>query len=105
MTNTNALNRKIEESISVGKEFEPVSQLWGKFAAMMGAGPNGLPGIAEMQAQQQQQQSQQEHAASTTSNSGKQFDGTRSRSGTGNQPPVEVAPGGGTWAPADTLNR
>ena len=33
--NANVLNRKIEESISVGKEFHPISELWSKFERIM----------------------------------------------------------------------
>jgi hypothetical protein len=32
---TNTLNRKLEESIAVGQEFEPISSLWGRFVDMM----------------------------------------------------------------------
>lgn len=35
MSNSNALNRKLEESISVGKEFEPIAGLWGQFTNVM----------------------------------------------------------------------
>jgi hypothetical protein len=31
----NTLNRKLEESIAVGQEFEPISSLWGRFVEMM----------------------------------------------------------------------
>ncbi|KDN38697.1 hypothetical protein K437DRAFT_259304 [Tilletiaria anomala UBC 951] len=35
MSNSNTLNRKLEESISVGKEFEPIADLWGQFSNVM----------------------------------------------------------------------
>ena len=35
--NANALNRKLEESISVGHEFAPIAHLWGQFADLMSA--------------------------------------------------------------------
>lgn len=43
LTNSNALNRKIEESISVGKEFHPISELWSKFERIMTA--SGIPNL------------------------------------------------------------
>ncbi len=44
MSNSNALNRKLEESIYVGKEFEPIAGLWGQFANVMHAA--GIPDLA-----------------------------------------------------------
>ncbi|SNX86702.1 related to DAD1 - essential subunit of the Dam1 complex [Melanopsichium pennsylvanicum] len=41
--NSNVLNRKLEESISVGKEFHPISQLWSKFETIMFA--SGIPNL------------------------------------------------------------
>lgn len=41
--NSNVLNRKIEESISVGKEFHPISELWSKFERIMVA--SGIPDL------------------------------------------------------------
>ncbi|CBQ69885.1 conserved hypothetical protein [Sporisorium reilianum SRZ2] len=41
--NANAVNRKIEESISVGKEFHPISELWSKFERIMHA--SGIPNL------------------------------------------------------------
>ncbi|KAJ9475602.1 DASH complex subunit DAD1 [Pseudozyma hubeiensis] len=41
--NTNSLNRKIEESISVGKEFHPISELWSKFERIMTT--SGIPNL------------------------------------------------------------
>lgn len=41
--NSNAVNRKIEESISVGKEFHPISELWSKFERIMHA--SGIPNL------------------------------------------------------------
>lgn len=35
MTNTNVLNRKLEEVYGVGKEFTTVAALWGKFNALI----------------------------------------------------------------------
>lgn len=35
LSDSNSLNRKIEESISVGKEFEPIAALWGRFSEIM----------------------------------------------------------------------
>ena len=51
MGNANALNRKLEESISVGHEFAPIAHLWGQFADLMSAA-----GIDPNREQQQQQQ-------------------------------------------------
>lgn len=39
--NVNTLNRKLEESISVGQEFEPIANLWGPFLDMLTA--SGIP--------------------------------------------------------------
>ncbi|KAE8231133.1 hypothetical protein CF326_g3856 [Tilletia indica] len=58
LSNSNALNRKLEESIAVGREFEPIAQLWGRFSSVMqtagipeytgvGLGPSGAGGQAE----------------------------------------------------------
>jgi len=44
MSNSNALNRKLEESISVGKEFEPIAGLWGQFSNVMHRA--GIPDLA-----------------------------------------------------------
>jgi hypothetical protein len=33
--NANTINRKLEESIAVGQEFEPIANLWGRFVDMM----------------------------------------------------------------------
>lgn len=44
MANTNLLNRKIEESISVGNEFHPISELWSKFQRIMVA--SGIPNLS-----------------------------------------------------------
>ncbi|KAL9937102.1 hypothetical protein V8E36_004337 [Tilletia maclaganii] len=41
LSNSNALNRKLEESIAVGREFEPIAQLWGRFSNVMQAA--GIP--------------------------------------------------------------
>ncbi|CEH14948.1 DASH complex subunit Dad1 [Ceraceosorus bombacis] len=41
---SNALNRKLEESISVGKEFEPIAGLWGRFTEVMRAA--GIPDLS-----------------------------------------------------------
>ncbi|SPO30150.1 related to DAD1 - essential subunit of the Dam1 complex [Ustilago trichophora] len=41
--NSNDLNRKLEESISVGNEFHPISQLWSKFEKVMIA--SGIPNL------------------------------------------------------------
>ncbi|SPO31211.1 related to DAD1 - essential subunit of the Dam1 complex [Ustilago trichophora] len=41
--NANDLNRKLEESISVGKEFHPISELWSKFEKIMVA--SGIPNL------------------------------------------------------------
>ena len=41
MSTSNALNRKMEESISVGKEFQPIAGLWGRFVDLMTAA--GIP--------------------------------------------------------------
>lgn len=44
MSNSNALNRKLEESIAVGKEFEPIAGLWGQFSNVMHRA--GIPDLA-----------------------------------------------------------
>lgn len=107
MTNTNALNRKIEESVLVGKEIEPVAQLWGRFAAMMGSPENMTMDMAAQQQQQQQEQAQQQsasaasaadpsaasHAASTNTLAASRSDKTAQQAQT-----FDVAPGGGTWS-------
>ncbi|KAJ1020824.1 hypothetical protein NDA18_005674 [Ustilago nuda] len=41
---SNHVNRKLEESISVGKEFHPISQLWSKFERIMVA--SGIASLA-----------------------------------------------------------
>ncbi|CAD6973232.1 unnamed protein product [Tilletia controversa] len=41
LSNSNVLNRKLEESIAVGREFEPIAQLWGRFSSVMQAA--GIP--------------------------------------------------------------
>ncbi|WFD02973.1 Dolichyl-diphosphooligosaccharide-protein glycosyltransferase subunit dad1 [Malassezia obtusa] len=33
--NANATNRKLEEQISVGKGFESIAELWGRFSTLM----------------------------------------------------------------------
>ncbi|SYW80524.1 related to DAD1 - essential subunit of the Dam1 complex [Ustilago bromivora] len=41
---SNDVNRKLEESISVGKEFHPISELWSKFERIMAA--SGIASLA-----------------------------------------------------------
>ena len=41
---TNAVNRKLEEHASVGKGFESISELWGRFSELMAEA--GLPPVA-----------------------------------------------------------
>lgn len=41
---SNDVNRKLEESISVGKEFHPISELWSKFQRIMVA--SGIASLA-----------------------------------------------------------
>ncbi|KAK0549694.1 Dolichyl-diphosphooligosaccharide-protein glycosyltransferase subunit dad1 [Tilletia horrida] len=41
LSNSNTLNRQLEASIAVGREFEPIAQLWGRFSSVMQAA--GIP--------------------------------------------------------------
>ncbi|UZJ57527.1 hypothetical protein CBS101457_006847 [Exobasidium rhododendri] len=50
--NTNTINRKLEESIAVGQEFEPISSLWGRFVDMLSS--SGISPQAAMDATQSQ---------------------------------------------------
>lgn len=43
MDGANKTNRKIEESISVGREFHPISDLWSQFERIMHA--SGIPNL------------------------------------------------------------
>ena len=57
MSNSNALNRKLEESTAVGKEFEPIADLWSQFSNVMTRA--GIPDLAaQAVAQRQSQQGQ-----------------------------------------------
>lgn len=50
--NTNAANRKIEEHISVGKGFESIAELWGKFSTLMTQA--GVPNPETRRAEEEQ---------------------------------------------------
>jgi hypothetical protein len=50
--NTNTVNRKLEESIAVGQEFEPIANLWVRFVDMMST--SGINPQAAMDATQAQ---------------------------------------------------
>ncbi|PWN53285.1 hypothetical protein IE53DRAFT_339039 [Violaceomyces palustris] len=69
LSSSNALNRKLEESISVGKEFEPIAGLWGRFSELMTA--SGIPDPNQQQQHHhpQQQQQQNEKAPKSTASS------------------------------------
>ncbi|PWY99280.1 hypothetical protein BCV70DRAFT_115597 [Testicularia cyperi] len=41
--NSNILNRRLEESLTVGKDFHPIAQLWSKFEHIMAA--SGIPNL------------------------------------------------------------
>lgn len=105
--NVNTLNRKLEESIVVGQEFEPISNLWAPFVDMLtdhgikptkttGTNEGGLQTSQTDSANEQQQQrltgslSSKELAESTAALSAS-LDGPN-----GNRLPPGVAPGGGT---------
>lgn len=92
--NSNVLNRKLEESISVGKEFHPISQLWSKFEKVMLA--SGIPNLHP-------QPPSTTNTTTTTTTDEKQlapdteklkFD-THPSNGFGSTLPPGVAPGGG----------
>jgi DASH complex subunit DAD1 len=42
ISESNRLNRKLEEVLGLGKEFETISNLWGKFHALAQEQPSGL---------------------------------------------------------------
>ena len=104
--NVNTLNRKLEESIVVGQEFEPISNLWAPFVDMLtdhgikptktaGTNEAGLQTSQTDNALEQQQRltgslSSKELAESTAALSAS-LDGPN-----GNRLPPGVAPGGGT---------
>ncbi|EPQ27284.1 uncharacterized protein PFL1_05207 [Pseudozyma flocculosa PF-1] len=119
MSSSNALNRKLEESISVGKEFEPIAGLWGRFSELMTA--VGIPDPyadryqqqqrpASSKQQQQQQQQQGKTGATQTEEEDRDAQarslrrstnedkrgGTLSASTIEHTLPPGVAPGGGT---------
>lgn len=115
LNHSNALNRKLEESITVGKEFEPVAALWSRFGELIHS--SGLP-FPQQQEYQQQQQQQYDQAANTEAASeqdrrqtegGKEEVSSKRKSvpasgvphGEAGMPPG-VAPGGGSWASAST---
>ena len=80
---SNALNRKLEESISVGREFEPIAGLWGRFADVMGAA--GVPDLSSAPAR-----------AAAADGDEEQDNGGLNRSrGAADGLPPGVAPGGG----------
>ncbi|CAO1627719.1 unnamed protein product [Parajaminaea phylloscopi] len=110
LNNSNALNRKLEESILVGKEFEPVAALWGRFAGMMsshGVGaqdpreaadaaaerPNGdqvYDGRLAESAQADALRTPRADRGTSAGDAGARSEGPRSSA-------MPIAPGGGTW--------
>ncbi|PWN23589.1 hypothetical protein BCV69DRAFT_295907 [Microstroma glucosiphilum] len=111
LNNSNALNRKLEESILVGKEFEPVAALWGRFASSMAsmgvpnpqeydgagsAGANGAAGVGGDEIGMGEEQGV----------GGEEREGFRrsvpaAAAGAGGETmPLGVAPGGGSWSAA-----
>lgn len=104
--NVNTLNRKLEESIVVGQEFEPISNLWGPFVDMLtnhgiqpeketkeGNTASAQMGELEHQANQRLagSSSSKELSESTPAALSSSLDGP-----SGNRLPPGVAPGGGT---------
>lgn len=86
--NANALNRKLEESISVGHEFAPIAHLWGQFADLMSAA-----GIDPAKEQQGSAAGTATMASSTTHADGNQE--AEERRDDEGPLPRGVAPGGG----------
>lgn len=104
LNHSNALNRKLEESILVGKGFEPMSVLWGRFASMMGQ-YGVVPGDANAQQQQQQRQQQQQHYQGQDIAGEEGYkDRAQDLAGAdeGGAPAIPIAPGGGTWTTSHT---
>lgn len=94
--NTNTLNRKLEESIAVGQEFEPISNLWGQFVDIMSS--SGLnPQAASEAATTKAHAEGQPILATATGSAGEVRDLARSGSVDDNDDtlPPGVAPGGG----------
>ncbi|KAN0062934.1 Dolichyl-diphosphooligosaccharide-protein glycosyltransferase subunit dad1 [Thecaphora frezii] len=107
LSNTNTLNRKLEESTSVGKEFEPIARLWGRFTHLM-----AQAGIPDPYAQQSQYDTASPNAAgagATTQSRDEAEQGHHRRSTSKSHDrtalaasvsehtlPPGVAPGGGT---------
>lgn len=79
---TNTLNRKLEESITVGREFEPIAALWGRFAELMKTA--GVPDLTTGNAQGAAGAESEEVAALA-----------RSKGAASGALPPGVAPGGG----------
>lgn len=111
LNNSNALNRKLEESILVGKEFEPVAALWGRFASSMASmgvpnpqeydggagGSNGAAGVGvdESGAGEEQGVGGEEREGFRRS-----VPANAAAAGGGETMPQGVAPGGGSWSAA-----
>ena len=103
--NMNTLNRKLEESIAVGQEFEPISNLWGQFVDMMsssGLTPQAAAAEATSAAGKAHHDSEGQAASSdpaASSSSGDNHPLGRSTSPNGDPDdetlPPGVAPGGG----------
>lgn len=91
LSNSNTLNRKLEESISVGKEFEPIAGLWGQFADLMARA--GIPDANVSGAD-----TGSEERGSATTGTGSVVDDALGGSRGAEEPklPPGVAPGGGT---------
>ncbi|CAO1630490.1 unnamed protein product [Jaminaea pallidilutea] len=102
LNHSNALNRKLEESILVGKGFEPMSVLWGRFASMMGQ-YGVVPGDVNAQ-QQQQQHYQGQDVAGEEGYKDRAQDAVGADEGGADaaRPANPIAPGGGTWTTSHT---
>ncbi|PWN34486.1 uncharacterized protein FA14DRAFT_171267 [Meira miltonrushii] len=106
--NVNTLNRKLEESVVVGQEFEPISNLWGPFVDMLtdhGIKPTKPSGTNEAGLKSSQTddnpnaEGQQRLAGSLSAKELAESTAALSASldgPNGNRLPPGVAPGGGT---------
>lgn len=100
--NANTLNRKLEESIAVGQEFEPISNLWGRFVGIMsssGITPQAAAAAdfdAITEANAQAQMDSEDRKGATESEEGYPLGGsTALEENLEDTLPLGVAPGGG----------
>lgn len=102
--NVNTLNRKLEESVTVGQEFEPIANLWGPFVDMLtshGLAPQTDTGAATPAAAAASSQAQQPARSGAKEAGGEEGAGAATLAASfdgpsGNRLPPGVAPGGGT---------